>query len=104
MGTGVHRLGNNRNRVELTAKAPYGHGRHALRHEGRESLEPFAELPTPIALRGCDFLNPKIVPITLRLMLSQKQRFLNRGNHTECDWYYKITASGRATRVLRRIT
>jgi len=24
---------------------------------------------------------------------------LNCGNHTECDWYYKITASGRATRT-----
>jgi len=23
-------------------------------------------------------------------------RFLNCGNHTECDWYYKITASRRA--------
>ncbi len=51
-----------------------------------------------IALGGCDFLNPKKVPITLRVILPQKSQVFNRGNHTECDWYYKVTASGRATR------
>ena len=36
--------------------------------------------------------------VTLRVTLPQKQRFLNYGRHTECDGYYKITASERATR------
>jgi len=48
-------------------------------------------------LRGCDFLNPTKVPITLRVMLSQKPKVLNCGNHTEFDWFYKITARERAT-------
>jgi len=35
-------------------------------------------------------------------MLPQKSQVFKRGNHTECDWYYKITASERATQFINR--
>jgi len=63
-----------------------------------ESLVPLAEIPTPIAnaQRGCDFFeSEESTHHTPRDVASKNQRFLNYGNHTECDWYYKITASKR---------
>ena len=71
-------------------------------YDGRGVARNTCHTSTPIAfaLGGCDFLNPKKVPITFRVMLPQKSQVFNRGNHTECDWYYKVTASGRTTRLI----
>ena len=49
------------------------------------------------ALSGCDFIESEESTHHTPCDVASNQRFLNCGNHTECDWYYKITASERAT-------